>query len=546
MTSVTPPVMRSPLQYEFDLLVQNIKRVRDHYLNQTFDLTLEGAQRRKRTLVILFLVAGLGIAIFTHPLSNWVTSLRNVFLWSLNPVARQSFPTNPFSDLIILAVGSVANLFRYFAILVFPYWAAVHAASLFLADIFEKPVDIARNFIGQVALGGAGEIATVQDGEFLDKEDSRIHAIGGPGFVTVDRNSAALFEKRDGRPHVIGPTIHGPARLDGFERFRSVIDLRDQQIDMREQANREISSRSLDGIRVSAIDVSMRFSVWRGAEKQRSLLEPNPFKDDQVIQDLVYSQVLPVVKLPKPRDTPPDIPSPIGPSVSSLIRSEFARFISERKLSEFLASYGMVEVQAAQEQARVILEKTQEMIPPGEPAPEVKSPEQAPEFTPRSDISARFNEGFSSEANRRGVQLDWLGVGTWKTPATIVPENHLEAWKLSMDNNNRGSEASLQDVSRDALLYKTIQIIQNVPLSRYQENLEKPDMGHREAVKRLLVGYLEQLTEARELISQKDNEKLLSSLPQMDEAIDYLNSLLGWKAAHYPGRVTDNEEQPSL
>ncbi|HEY6073284.1 MAG TPA: hypothetical protein VIV15_07825, partial [Anaerolineales bacterium] len=228
MTSVPPPAMRSPLQYEFDILSENIRRVRDHYLNQTFDLTLEGAQRRKRTLVILFLLAGFSIAIFTHSPSSWLISLKNVFLWTLNPVARQSFTTNPVSDLIVLAVGSVANLFRYFAIIVFPYWAAVHAASLYLADIFEIPVDIARNFIGQVALGGSGELAAIQDGEFLDKEDSRIHAIGGPGFVTVDRNSAALFEKRDGRPHVIGPTVYGPARLDGFERFRSVIDLRDQ------------------------------------------------------------------------------------------------------------------------------------------------------------------------------------------------------------------------------------------------------------------------------------------------------------------------------
>ncbi len=541
MTAQPPPEGRTPLQYEASVLAQNVRRVRDHFLNQTFDLTLEGAQGRKRTLIILFLGAGFLIALFTHPIGDWILGLRNLFIWSLNPLVRQSFTTNPVSDLIVLAVGSVSNLFRFFAILVFPYWVAVHAASLYLADIFEKPAWIARNFIGQVALGGAGETISIENGEFLDKEISRIYAIGGPGYVSVDRNSAALFEKPDGRPHVIGPTIYGPVRLDGFERFRSVIDLRDQHIEMRDQANREITSRSLDGVPVSAIDVSLRFGVWRGAEKPRTLLEPNPFKDDLVIQDLVYNQVLLVQKLPKPKDTPPDIPSPVGESASGLIRSELARFMSERRLSEFLASYGMVEVQAAQEQTRSILEKTQKVFPPGEPAPEINAPSTPPNFTPRSDISARFNEGFSAEANRRGLQLDWIGVGTWKTPATIIPEHHLEAWKLSLENNGRGSETALQAVEHDARQYKTIQIVQNAPLARHHENLSTPAMKHKEGVKRLLVSYLEQLTEARELMQRKENESLQEPLDQIEDAIDYITDLLEWKTYHSAGREPGQE-----
>jgi hypothetical protein len=533
---------RSPLQYEVDSLAHNVRRLRDHFLNRTFDLQLEGAQRRKRSLFIIFIATGLLISIFTHPISDWIFALRNIFIWTLNPTLRQTFTSNPFTDLVTLTVGSVSNLLRYFGVLVFPYWAALHASSLYLADIFEKPVSLAREFISQVALGGAGEVVDIQDGEFIDKRDSRIYAIGGPGFVRVDRNSAALFEKSDGRPHVIGPTIHGPVILDGFERFRSVIDLRDQHIDLRDQDNREIKSRSLDGIPISAIDVSMRFSVWRGSEKERTLREPNPFKDDHVIQDLVYSQVIPVTKLLKPKDTPLDLPSPIGQPVISFIRGEFARFISERRLSEFLANYGIVEVQAAQQQARSILEKTQEVIPPGEPQPEVQTPSQVPTFTPRSDISSRFNEGFAAEANRRGVQLDWIGVGTWRTPVAIVPEHHLEAWKLSLENAVRGSEEALQEVSRDALLNKTIQTIQNVPLARYREISENPDTPHHAAVKQVLVSYLQQLMEARSLIEHKENDSLTTMLPQLDEAIDYARDLLGWKSAHYPGRVTDEDE----
>jgi len=540
MNGQPPPLRaRSPLQYEAALLTENIRRVRDHFLNQTFDLSLAGAQGRKRTLIILFLAAGFLIALFTHPVTEWLIALRNLFIWALNPLIRQSFTSNPVTDLIVLAVGSVANLFRFFAILVFPYWAAVHAASLYLADVFEKPSEIARSFIGQVALGGAGETIQIQDGEFLDKEVSRIYAIGGPGYVSVDRNSAALFEKPDGRPHVIGPTIYGPVLLDGFERFRSVIDLRDQHIDMRDQSNRAITSRSLDGVPVSAIDVSMRFSVWRGLEKQRTMLEPNPFKDDQVIQDLVYRQVLLVTKLPKPRDTPPDIPSPVGPSAVGMIRSELARFMSERRLSEYFASFGAPEVEAAREQTRSILAQTQRVIAPGEAPPEVGAPAEPPSFTPRSDISARFNEGFTLDANRRGLQLEWIGVGTWQTPAPIVPEHHLEAWSLSRENNARGSETALQQVSTDSMYHKTIQIVQYAPLARHRENLSKDGMPHRQAVKRLLVSYLEQLTEARELVSRKEEADRQEQLTRIEDAIDHITDLLEWRSLHFARPDTD-------
>jgi hypothetical protein len=544
----TSPKPQSPLGNELETLRRNIRRLRDCLLNRTFDLTLQGATRRQRLLSLLFFLVVAAVIVALHPQTEeWTSRIRNIFIYLLNPTMVDMQP-NPIIEFFTFAFGgSWSNLLRYLPILLFPYFSAIHLASLYLADIFEKPVSIAREFIGEVALGGASETVKIREGEFQNKEESRIYAIGGPGHVEVDRNSAVLFEKPDGRPHVIGPTVDGAVLLDGFERFRAAIDLRDQHVDLRDQDNREINSRSLEGVPISATDVSMRFSIWRGAEKKRTLRDPNPFMNDLVIHDLVFGQSIAVSRDAKPKDGPVDIPSPIGPPMIGIIRGELSKFMSERKLTEYLASYGTPEVLAAQKQAEAIHEQTQKVVPPGEPTPDVPSAGTPPAFVPRPDISARFNESFAAQTHQRGVQLDWIGVGTWKTSidAASVLNHHLDAWKLSMENASRGNDKAIEGVAKDAATQKTIHIIQEVPLARHHENLDKPDILHRQAVKRLLVGYREQMTESREILVKKNNPDDRPLVQVIDAAIDYMAELLGWKGFHYPGRDDDKGIPPT-
>ncbi len=538
-----PSKPQTPLEYEAESLRRNIRRIRDCLINRTFDLTLEGASRRQNTLIVLFLLLVFVIIVALHPQpEEWTVRLRAIFIALFNPRQADQVFTTTF-ELLRFAFGSWTNILRYVPILLFPYFAAIHLASLYLADIFEKPVEIAREFITEVALRGGSETVKIREGEFEKKEESRIYAIGGPGHVEVDRNSVVLFEKPDGRPHVIGPTVDGAVLIDGFERFRAAIDLRDQHVDLRDQDNREIKSRSLEGIPISATDVSMRFSIWRGS-KTRTLKEPNPFKGDEVVQDLVYGQSMTVRKETKLKGAFEDIQPPIGPPMVGAIRGELGRFMSERKLTEYLSSYGILEIQAAQRQAQSVLEQTQKVIPPGEPGPEVTAPSEPPTFVPRPDLSARFHESFASQANQRNVQLDWIGVGTWKTSVDAVLNHHLDAWKLSIENAARGSDKAIEGVATDAAQQKTIQIIQEAPLARHHENLENPAMSHREAVKRLLVSYREQATETREVIVKKGNPDDRALLQLIDAAIDTMDELLGWKGAHYAGR-NGNGKPPS-
>jgi len=534
--NAAPAAPKSPLTLERENFAKQIARLRDCILNRAFELTLSGARRRSSALFILFILAGIIVGLSSHPLSDWTLRIRNIFIYLLNPTAAATFPTNPITDLFFFAIGTWSNLLRYFAIVSLPYMIGVHEAAVYLADIFEKPVNIAREFIGQVALGGAGATITIRQGEVVEK-DSRIYAIGGPGYVTVERDSVALFEKPDGRPHVIGPTVDGPELLDGFERFRSAIDLRDQHIVLNEPHNHKVSSRSLDGIPVSAIDVSFRFSILRGG-KERTLKEPNPFKDEAVIQDLIYNQSVAVSNESKVKESERnEIPAALDKRMTGMVRGELSTFISEHRLTEFLASYGALEIKESQERNISILNQTQQIIPSGEKQPDLPQPGEPPNFTHRPDITARFKEGFQEKANKQGFQLDWIDIGTWETPPEFkkVRDDHLEAWQISTENVARGSKEAIEEVESTSALQHTIQLVQDVPLSRQRDIADRPTMQQTEAVKRLLMVYYEQITEERELLQKNKSDNKVFIL-EVETAIDYLKELLGWKGAHYVGR----------
>jgi hypothetical protein len=486
-----PPTPRTSLAFELEVFRTNLRRIRDCLLNHTFDLTLSGAQRRQRTLSVLFILILSIVTVALHPsVEDWTSKIRDIFLYLFNPAFAQTYNDNPFTKFLLFAIGgSWTNLLRYLPIFLFPYQVAIHLASLYLADIFEKPVNIARSFICVVALLGGSETVKIIDGEFLHKNESRIYAIGGPGYVEVDRNSVVLFEKPDGRPHVIGPTVNGRVLLDGFERFRSVIDLRDQQFDLRDQDNREIASRTLNGIKVSAMDVSMRFSIWRGAESQRTLKDPNPYKNDEIIQNLVYNQSLPISKDSKHKEGSFDIPSPIGPPMVSSIRGELSRFMSERNLTEFFASFGSQELLAESDQVSLIQDETLRMLPVGTPPLGIPTTPPPPAFTPRPDLSARFSESFADEAHRKGVHLDWIGVGTWKTPDEIIPQQHLEAWRLSSENSSAMNTINSQ--TEQANIQETIKLVQEIIAEkRYLSTITNDS---NEIIKKLLEKYRGQL-----------------------------------------------------
>ena len=337
-----------------------------------------------------------------------------------------------------------------------------------------------------------------------------------------------------------------------------------------------------------ATDVRLMFSVNRGQNAKKTSQFPYPFSPD-AIKQIVYKAAS--------RVTPDQVqPSTFEFSwvnnMIGLIRGRLGAFMSERKLSDYLASTGIPEFERAKqseeritEQMRRLTQQTEETLNPKE----VKPP---PEFTPRYKITSLFSEfadEFTRSSRDNGVELHWIGVGTWKTPVELVPEKHLEAWKISQENLRNGSDEAMKKNEAEAMLLKLGALIRSVPLEAYDEingstkqmrrrskrdsvrrdflkdepsrstdlTLAEPgltgegaedmlmllqafqgrksysteyfEMDHDNAMKTLLLEYRKQLIEAVEFMKAR-NETVP---PKIVEAIKHINDQAGWP--HWAG-----------
>jgi hypothetical protein len=120
------------------------------------------------------------------------------------------------------------------------------------------------------------------------------------------------------------------------------------------------------------------------------------------------------------------------------------------------------------------------------------------------------------------VELHWIGVGTWKTPIEIVPERHLEAWKLSNENLYRESPEALSRIENEAILQKTIALVQDVPIAAHlKATMEEKET--KKAMRALLLSYQQQLLEAAEFMRARGEAVPLN----IEEAIAHINNMFG-------------------
>lgn len=468
------------LQKEQRQFRENVARLRDAFLDRLFDLRPEKAISRARYLIVFFFLAMFFVSLIYYPPRNWVPYISDFYP-----------PTHlgkSFTNLITFMwhVATNPNVLQYVPIFLASFFVALQAAAVYLADIFElHDIGVAHKFVTEVALTGSDETIRITQGDIFEEHRySPNFLIGGPGKVVVDIDSVALFEKPDGTPRIIGPTGNEPggkAILDGFERFRQAIDLRDHYIELRETEGKSsaVKSRSRDGIPITATDVQFMFSVQRGKHLPDDKF-PYPF-DQKAVERLVYRATSRVT---------PDLANPSTFEFSwinnmiSLVRGKLGGFMNEHNLTVYLASIGAPEIEKAKQKKDKIAKQTQSLASSETDdslqGKQVKPPQ---EFLSRHKVKKNLFDQFANEftknSREKGVELHWIGVGTWKTPIEIVPEKHLEAWLLTQDNLKNDSAESMKKLAQTEAVQKMKSLIEKVPLDAYENIVTFSKQGRR-------------------------------------------------------------------
>jgi hypothetical protein len=505
----------------------------DRSLNHLFDMSLRGPGIRRYWIGVLgigFLVGGaiLHIALYYVPIFDRV----------------RPFVLNDLPLFILLTLARLA------LVLFIPAFLAITIAGNYLADIFElKDPAVAWEYISGLALGGANYVIHIRDGRVSEESlQSPVVLIGGPGVVIAEFDSAALFEKPDGTPHVIGLASavpdsggHPNVVLEGFERLREpIINLRDQYIGSASGQPMTVVSRSLDGIPISAADVRGMFSVRRQKVNDvtvSTIQAPYPFAPED-IESILYKQAVPVLT-----EGPyaSGQPGPWTATMQGLIRGSLVEFMNQHKLGEYLAGVGSLESELAEFREDAIVSTT---LRYSNELPDSTGQTAASRsrFHSRTELIERFTkstDGFAQRARERGLELHWVGVGTWKIPDELshelISEQHLEAWRMNLDNAARSSPESAEQITEDAYYREKLRLIQDVPVAAHYKNQSKYTERSM-LLECLLQDYWEQMGDALAAYYQLGNPP--PELETLEKAVLRMERLLKVPRGHMIGGGT--------
>ncbi len=358
------------------------------------------------------------------------------------------------------------DVFRHVLVIGLASWIAFQWAAIYLDDIFElKDTNISQQFIRGAAFVGTLEKVHIADGEVVAKyKNSPVIRIGGPGKVIVHLENAALFEKINGEAHIIlSEDKDKKILLEGFERLRTVKSVSPKQpdgyaiFDRRDQfiGSQTMTGRTKDGIIVTAKNISSVFSIHQGPVE---VAESNVPKNsngkvivpqisrrlsferealESAIRNLIYNQVN--------RPWTETAKQSIFPSVRI--------WIGQHTLDEFLTNLSPQELAEVRERLQSSSGQNPLAAPPSV-------------YLSRAEIT-NYVQGNPENWVGRGFDVYWVGVGTWETPEEI-PQQHKQAFELSVQNRILGSELELSRLLRESRLLELKRLIHDVPLRVYK------------------------------------------------------------------------------
>jgi hypothetical protein len=405
-------------------------------------------------------------------------------------IAR-SYSLDPLIFELPFKILFAPGILRHVILIGFAVWMAYKIAALYQSRIYDlSETSAAEHFILQAALINPYNLINIQEGQ-VNAHDKNLplFTIGGPGKLSVYSENAGLFEKLDGEPHIIRPTVRDQAnvvQLEGFERLRSIIDLRDQKEGF------DISGRSQDGIRVKAKDVQVVYSIYRDYQEP-TYEKPYPFQDPEAVKNLVYQQGL----------------EPWNVSIAVQIRNGLIDFFANHRLDEFLAMIDKPEKRRKQEQEMELMEERNRLMgvsTPVNPPPLRDFPDN--EFMYRPVITDKFYTRSQELRRARGVQINWIGVGTWDFPVQVFSNRHQDAWRITRDNQALKEPAVLKKIRNERRMGEILRLVQSVPVTTFNSLLNQ-GTPRVEILRGLILAYDQQMKAALE-----DYERVLILIAQ--------------------------------
>lgn len=452
-----------------------------------FRLTHQAAQRRLLIVIAGFFGLWLLVGVVTHRtelLGDLLNLVHGLPLTYQLRAVLQFFVESVVLKRLVLAFAA--------------YSIALNLAGIYLGDVFERSASVGRKFVFQAAFATRYDRINLREGTVASEDqESPMVEIGGPGAVVVELDTAVLVEGPYGY-RVIPSGDSQENRygiiLDGFERIRRGVLLTD-----REDTQKIIWARTREGVPVNVEDIHYRYSIFRNKQAASEVI-PYPF-DEQAVVSQVYKQSRPAKSVSETADWKTPLPRPIFTPVARQI----SEFISSHSIGEILANIGDPELDAMSRREENIEVTSQHIAGTnGQGTTKVLALEPG-RYVPRSDLTNRFNdERFKQIAQGIGFQINWIGVGTWVLPSSSILANHVDAWRLSRENFERGDEENLMRLQDDARLQESMRLLQE-RIGKFSQAQAEHEENPRAVIGELLADYHELLLSGLDLF-QRDGE----------------------------------------
>ena len=149
-------------------------------------------------------------------------------------------------------------------------------------------------------------------------------------------------------------------------------------------------------------------------------------------------------------------------------------------------------------------------------------PTEPEDFFSRDQITRKFYDEINDAALERGLQLQWIDIGTWvpSGEANKVIDQHLKAWQLTIESNAQVNENALTGIQKQHHARVLTRLYKEVPLDTFLMNVDKADTD--EIIRELSLVYREKLRKAWESYKIKNEPHP----PELHHVLLYLSYII--------------------